>query len=69
MACHLAHQAGVFEDQALQVLKVLMLASSPAIALKEFIRNLKARVFAHMQTAPLIEAEEYEFPKKRKTDT
>ena len=44
-----------------------MLANLPAIVLTEFTHNLEACIFALMQTAPPIEAEEYGLPKKGKT--
>ena len=34
----------------------------------QFIRNVRAHVLAFMQSAPLIEAEEYRLPKQEEAD-
>ena len=65
---HEAHQARVREDLALQVSNVVMNAQRPADVLGEFVRNVEARVYAHMQTALPIGHEDYGRAKKPKTD-
>ena len=65
---HWAQQVRVLEDHSLQVLNLLMLPNSPAIALTKFICNLEARVFVLIQTALRIEAKEDGLPKKGKTE-
>ena len=40
------------DDLALQVSNAVMGASDPPEALTKFIRNIEARVFADMQSAP-----------------
>ena len=65
---HLQNKPRLLEDHALQVANILMLANSTEIVLTEFIRNLKAHVFALVQTPPFIEAEEYNLPKKGKAE-
>ena len=58
-AHHLAHKACVFEDHTLQVLNVIMLANTLAIALKDFIHNLEACVF-------LLRQKITDFPRKKR---
>ena len=59
VAHHSVHRACVREDHNLQVSNIIVMEDTLSIALLEFIRNVKAHVFAFMQTAPPIEAEEY----------
>ena len=40
------------DDLALQVSNAVMMANDPPDALTKFIRNIEARVFANMQSAP-----------------
>ena len=55
-----------FSCSIYNVLNVIMLENTPLIVLTELIRNLEACVFALMQTALPIEAEEFGLPKERK---
>ena len=68
VARHLVPKAHVLEDHTLQVLNLVMMEDTPLIALTEFIRNFKASVFAFMQSAPPIEAEEYGLPEDGKAN-
>ena len=55
------------DDQALQVLNAIMMASDPPAALTEFIHNIESWVFANMQSAPPQELNrEYGLPKNGK---
>ena len=40
------------DELALQVSNVVMAATDPGESLTKFIRNIEARVFAYMQSAP-----------------
>ena len=64
MARHQTHRDRVLEDHALQVSDIIMMEKTPSIT--KFNPNLKAGVFALMQTALPIEAEVFGLPKDAK---
>ena len=58
IACHEKQRNRYMDDLALQVSNAVMAASDPGESLTKFIRNIEARVFADMQSAPPQEMNE-----------
>ena len=52
IARHEKQRKRYMDDLALQVSNAVMAASDPGESLTKFIRNIEARVFADMQSAP-----------------